>query len=155
MSNNLSKNIGIVNSILKNNPTRAGIIPYYVNEVGDLLVYCMIPSDPAYGGSDPQMAKGKTDNMDAIDTAWKEAKEELGLVRTNISGGIKLLGTYPYNGDCQSDEIAVYYGKVVDSDKWNEPHYETGWSGWVNISLDIDDIRKNQRNIFKDLLGKV
>lgn len=62
--------------IENNNVKRAGVIPYRFNDKGEVEVYCMIPSDPAYGGSAPQLAKGKIDRGEsAINTAWREGEK--------------------------------------------------------------------------------
>ena len=60
------------NMIIENsNVKRAGVIPYRFNDKGEIEVYCMVPSDPAYGGTSPQLAKGKIERGDSvIDTAW-------------------------------------------------------------------------------------
>lgn len=151
--------IDLINNILSedmNKPKRAGIIPIFIDAENEfVLAYCMIPSDANYGGTSPQMAKGKTGNMSVEDTAWKEAHEELGLLQRNTKGGLQKLGLYPYSGLKDSDEIAVFYVLVDDPDLWDEPHYETGWSGWINLTTDLEKIRSNQRRIFSDLLRKV
>jgi 8-oxo-dGTP pyrophosphatase MutT (NUDIX family) len=144
-----------LNGIISKKPKRAGIIPYMYNEDGDVLVYCMIPSDAEYGGTSPQMAKGKTDNLSAYDTAIKEGQEELGLIVSNINGRPKSLGVFEYSGMKQTDEIEVFYCEIKDKDKWGTPHYETGWSGWVNISKEFNKIRKSQQQYFKKLLEKL
>lgn len=135
-------------------PKRAGIIPYTINEEGDVLVYCMIPSDSAYGGTMPQMAKGGTDGNGVEETAWKEGEEELGLVRSNIEK-LKFLGLREYTTGSGSDIVAIYYGKVKDTKKWNQPHYESGWTGWVNLNTEFSKIRSIQAKFFKEVLEKV
>lgn len=126
---------------------RAGIIPYYIDDNGDVLVYTMIPSDPDYGGTSPQMAKGHIDpGMDAYETAMKEGNEEIGLIRGNVID-VQVLGVYA--------RIAVYICTVKNPNLWDKPHYETGWSGWVNLTKDFDSIRQEHKPIFMDLYNKV
>lgn len=126
---------------------RAGIIPYYIDNDGSVLVYTMIPSDPAYGGTSPQMAKGQIDEgMDAYETALKEGHEEIGLRKDNIVD-LQVLGVY--------SKIAVYFCTVRNPELWDEPHYETGWSGWINISEDFSQIRDIHQPIFMDLYERV
>ncbi|ASV44340.1 hypothetical protein PBI_SCTP2_325 [Salicola phage SCTP-2] len=132
---------------------RAGIIPYIIDNDGNIHVYTMIPSDPDYGGTQPQIAKGKMhNNLTSEQTAWNEGEEELGLIKSNTKN-FELLKVYPYNQDHSgsNDNLAVYIVEVIDSEKWNEPHYETGWSGWINITNNLSKIRDIQQNIFKDL----
>ena len=136
------------------NIRRAGFIPFYIDDDGDVFAYTMIPSDPAYGGTEPQLAKGKlNDGLSSKETAVKEAEEELGLIKSNLSY-VNLLGVYPYKQGDQ-DNIAVYYGEVKNSELWSEYHYETGWTGWINLTTDLGKIRSRQQPIFKDLLNKV
>lgn len=144
--------------IENNNVKRAGVIPYRFNDKGEVEVYCMIPSDPAYGGSAPQLAKGKIDRGEsAISTAWREGEEELGLKKSNIKDGkLELLGYFNYTGmDVGTDIMAVFYGEVIDENDWGQPHYETGWSGWVNLSTEFEKLRRNQQIYYKLLLTKI
>jgi 8-oxo-dGTP pyrophosphatase MutT (NUDIX family) len=68
---------------------RAGIIPY-VKHKEKYYIPLMIPSDPLYGGTEYQLAKGVIEKNDtAIATAIKECQQELGLNITNTS--LKLL----------------------------------------------------------------
>ena len=41
--------------------SKAGVIPYYFNEQGNLMMMFMTPSNPAYGGNLYQIAKGRVD----------------------------------------------------------------------------------------------
>lgn len=63
---------------------RAGLIPYY-NDNGQIKMLFFIPSDPAYGGDQPQIAKGRVDRgEDVQQAALREASEELGLKLSNV-----------------------------------------------------------------------
>lgn len=125
----------------------AGFIPYYINDDGEVFMMTMIPSDPEYGGSEPQMAKGRIDpGHDAKSTAHKEAQEEVGLKPNNLKS-IEFLGVMTTN-----KPIAIYYGEVKDINDFSEPHYETGWSGWINITKNLKMIRGEQRHVFSKLL---
>ena len=65
---------------------RAGLVPCYINDDGELEMMFMKPSDPTYGGSDYQIAKGKIEVGESeMETAIREAREELGLKLDNIS----------------------------------------------------------------------
>ena len=49
-----------------------------------LEAHCAEPRS-AYGGTSPQLAKGKIERGDSvIDTAWREGEEELGLKKSNM-----------------------------------------------------------------------
>ena len=63
---------------------RAGIVPYFIDN-NQIYVYLMIPSDPAYGGTEPQIAKGRVEEEGEEEAAIREGEEELGLIRANIN----------------------------------------------------------------------
>lgn len=124
----------------------AGTIPYYIDENNDVHVYLMIPSNPDYGGTQPQLAKGQIDDGYTVkETAAKEAKEEVGLKLTNLKF-FKKLNDFKY---IDGKMIAVYYAEVKDINDFNDPHWESKWSGWINLSKDFNVIRPEQKHIFK------
>ena len=58
------------------NPQRSGVIPYYWKD-SQLWVKVMRPSDPAYGGTEWQIAKGGLeDGLSHAENAVKEAIED-------------------------------------------------------------------------------
>lgn len=124
-------------------PKRSGIIPVYF-DCGRVFACCMIPSDPAFGGDKPQMAKGHIeDDLDPKENAIKEAQEELGLKLDNIYG-VKYLGDYT--------RISCYTCLVHDPEDFDEPHWESEWAGWIDITDSLNDIRDVQRDMFRDCL---
>jgi len=63
---------------------RAGVIPYYIEDK-DIKMMFFIPSDFRYGGDKYQIAKGRVDPWEDVETAAiREAFEELGLNKRNI-----------------------------------------------------------------------
>ena len=63
---------------------RAGLIPVHISN-GEISMLFMKPSDPMYGGSDYQIAKGRIeDGEEPYETAVREAEEELGLNPDNM-----------------------------------------------------------------------
>lgn len=122
---------------------RAGLVPFKV-ENGSVFVKLMKPSDPEYGGDRFQIAKGVIENGHTdIDTAYREAEEELGLKLDNISG-IRYLD--------KVGNIVVYYGEIL-KDEWDEPHYETGETIW----FDLDDVEESEliRDFHRGVLIKL
>lgn len=74
---------------------RAGMIPYHIADDGTINMVFQIPSNPKYGGTDPQLCKGKVDPGEtAIEAAIREAKEELGLFVPNVVGEPIYLGKF-------------------------------------------------------------
>jgi len=108
----------------------------------------MIPSDPRFGGTRPQLAKGRIENgMNALETAIKEAKEELGYVYTPGKDIIELLVDNFYG-------IRIYCVKVDSKSLDLKPDFETQYVAWLKLPNDFDKIRKFQLPVFKTLYNK-
>lgn len=122
---------------------RAGIIPYFVDEDSTILYMFMKPSDPEYGGSDWQIAKGRFDDGedDALVVAVREGREELGLVEGNI-----VEDHIDYVGEFR--KMFVYTCRVLDMDHFDQFHYETGDVCW----LSNDEYQAFGRDIHKDIV---
>lgn len=111
---------------------KAGFIPY-IFENGKPVFMFMTPSDPAYGGTRPGIAKGHIDAGEkTLDAAIREAGEELGLKQSCImwetvqcvySG---LPSSYPYH-------LTVFIGEVTSKTDFNAPDYETGSVHWLTV----------------------
>lgn len=124
-------------------PKRSGLIPIYI-EYGRVFACCMIPSNPKFGGDKPQMAKGHIENdLEPEENAIKEAQEELGLKVPNIHS-IHYLGDYT--------RISCYTCLVHDPEDFDEPHWESDWAGWIDITDGLNEIRDVQREMFSDCL---
>lgn len=126
-------------------PKRAGLALYNVTPEGDILFRCMIPSDSEYGGNRPQLPKGQIDEGDTPRyTAVKEAVEEAGLKTENL----KFVSHFKHY---EFMRIEVFIGEVFDIDDFDEPGWESSWSGWINYSTEADRLRSLQRHIFDDI----
>lgn len=111
---------------VKNNIFRAGIIPYFVDN-GIIRYNFMKPSDPAYGGPDWQMAKGRVEDDEGnLSTALREGSEELGLKESNIISVIEL-GSY-------LGRTSVFICEVSSMTDFNPFHYETGDVVWLTLA---------------------
>lgn len=105
---------------------RAGAIPFYIDENGEVQMFFMKPSDPMYGGPDFQVAKGKVDeNESFFDAGIREATEELGLKTHNIEDVMRL-GHYLHT-------ITMFVAKITDPKDFNDPDYETGETRWMTV----------------------
>lgn len=114
-------------------PKKAGVIPYIVDEDGTVRMYFMVPSDPAYGGSSPQIAKGCIDTGEnPKDAALREGAEELGLVANNIEK-ITPLPTQSMSGVDSSYSMQIYAVKVKSDTAFTTPHFETGSTHWLTL----------------------
>lgn len=122
---------------------RAGIIPYFVDEDSTILYMFMKPSDPEYGGSDWQIAKGRFDDGedDSLVVALREGREELGLLDENIADDeVDVVGEFR--------KMFVYTCRVLDMDNFGPFHYETGDVCW----LTNDEYQAFGRDIHKDIV---
>lgn len=124
---------------------RAALALFNVASSGDIYFRCMIPSNPDFGGSDPQLPKGQIDPGDTPRyTAVKEAVEEAGLRTENLKY-VSHFKTY------ERMRIDVFIGEVHDPDAFGEPGWESSWSGWLNYDTSKDELRSIQRHIFDDI----
>ena len=127
---------------------RAGIIPFFVNEDGSIQFMFMKPSDPAYGGPDWQIAKGRVEGEDDnMTTALCEGAEELGLKESNIKS-IQELGQY-------LGRTTVYICEVSDMDDFTDFTYETGAVKWMSANDFIKEGRDIHRDIVSDALNVI
>ena len=63
---------------------RFGLIPWTVYHDSIIMMF-MMPSDPKFGGSNYQIAKGRKESGETdLEAAIREASEELGLKPSNI-----------------------------------------------------------------------
>lgn len=105
---------------------RAGVIPFYVHDDGEIEMNFMIPSDTRYGGDSPQFCKGKVEkNETHEDAAIREAIEELGLREDNVMW-FSYLGQY-------LGYTHIYICQVEDREAFDEPHYETAETMWLTL----------------------
>lgn len=102
---------------------RAGNIPYVV-ENEQIYMMFMVPSNQEFGGSDPQLAKGKVEEGETHkECSIRESKEELGLFVGNI---------------IFTEEVGVFMGrttvfvsKIKNKDMFGLPTDETASTHWL------------------------
>lgn len=137
-------------------PPRAGMVPFYLDQ-GEILMLFMIPSNPAFGGSSPQIAKGGIDpGEDYQQAAVREAGEELGLKRSNIVGG--LIGPVKQQLKSQSGEnygITVLACQVKSVDNFNATDFETGKTLWLTLEQFNSIGRAEQRSVVQKIHSKI
>jgi len=143
-----------LNEIKQKKRGRAGIYPVYTDSEGQVWVCLMIPSDPAYGGPQPQMGKGRIDDgQTAQEAAIREGEEELGLRRSNMSN-VQLLEEKIISGLNSSYTIFVYTCEVTDPKAFDKPHYESSWAGFLLIDDAIQRTRTQQRPFLEAVKAK-
>lgn len=117
------------------------MIPYFVDEDSTILYMFMKPSDPAFGGDDWQIAKGRfdEDETDSHIVAIREGREELGLIEDNVEH-------YTFIGEFR--KMYVWSCKVTSREHFSEYDYETGEVCW----LSNDEFQAFGRDIHKDIV---
>lgn len=116
---------------------RAGVIPFFIKS-GKLEMLFMKPSDPKYGGPKWQIAKGEIDEGETpIKAAFREGKEELGLLRSNVDQ-LFALGSF-FNGTFHLFAVTVKSKKRFA--KFGE---ETGAVRWMNWGEIFTEGRREQ-----------
>lgn len=124
----------------KNKKPRGGVIPYFIDGDNVEMLF-MVPSDEKYGGPDWQVAKGKVDPGEEIkDGAFREACEELGLFKPNVSEDHEL-GCF--------NNIHVWIAKIEDKEQFGQPHWETGDTKWMTAEQFEDEGRDLHKPIVK------
>ncbi len=104
---------------------RAGVIPYYIDDDDEIQMLFMQPSKKKFGGADFQIAKGKREEgEDDEETAFREAREELGLFSGNVTDRTDL-GTF-------LGRTRIFIAKIEDPEKFGDPCFETGAVKWMN-----------------------
>jgi 8-oxo-dGTP pyrophosphatase MutT (NUDIX family) len=133
-------------------PLKAGLLPY-VMEGGERLYMFMVPSDPAYGGSKPCIAKGGIDGGETSRfAAIREAEEELGLIQSNIKSAT-LVKAWEGRliGNTEDYTLTIYACEVKDQKDFNKPHYETGSVHWLSADEYASVGRQSQKHIVTEV----
>ena len=112
---------------------KAGFIPYIFENDEPLFMF-MIPSDPKFGGTKPQIAKGNVDPGETSKAAaLREAKEELGFKISNlIHDTIHLISDDEIQGAKDLYNLTIFIGQVTSKDDFDKPHFETGKVVWLS-----------------------
>ena len=131
-------------------PEKAGFVPY-VFVAGEPVFYFMSPSKSEYGGPQPQIAKGGVDEGETIyEGALREAKEELGLKKSNLIDNTVMMGWKgKIRGKRETYMMTVYIGEVKKQDNFKEPHHETGSTHWLTLKEFMKNGRKSQASIVR------
>ncbi len=125
---------------------RAGGVPYYFNEEGNVLMMFMVPSKTDYNQAlpeltMPQIAKGRMERFEQpLTAAIRECGEELGLREDNVVSitecGVVLGRTY------------MYGFHVKDLEKFDRVSSETETTMW----LTFDEFMATGRELHKPVV---
>ena len=116
---------------------RAGIIPFFINGK-KLEMLFMKPSDPKYGGTQWQIAKGEIDEGESpIKAAFREANEELGLLKSNVDKTFNV-------GNFYNNAFHLFAVTVKSKKKFAKFGEETGAVRWMNWGEIYTEGRRDQ-----------
>lgn len=128
---------------------KAGVIPFCVSPDGVTRMMFMSPSDPAYGGPLPQIAKGGVDHGESTkEAAIREGEEELGLKRNNIIS-VQAIPPVAMSGLKAFYTMSIFAVKVKNQKDFGTPHFETGKVYWLTLEEFLTRGRKNQQLLVK------
>lgn len=119
---------------------RAGMICYrVVNE--EIQMLFMKPSSKEWGGELFQIPKGKVDPGETfVETAIREAKEEVGLFQGCIVKGPVELGMF-------LGRTTFYVCKVNENALFGEPSFETSETKWMTLDQFLTEGRELHRPV--------
>ncbi len=132
---------------------RAGIIPYiWDNKKEEYVFMFMMPSNPKFGGSFIQIAKGKIDRGEnSFQAAIREGTEELGLIHSNmIEKPFEISKTLQKTAQNQY-YLQVYAVEIKNKKDFKKPHFETKFTTWTTNERFQNIGRKSQKMIVNDL----
>ena len=128
---------------------RAGVIPYHIDDNKRVRMLFMKPATHERGGLQFQIAKGKIEDGEMpMEAAFREANEELGLLKSNIMKksdcGVYLSRTHIYAARIEDPEL---FGVPMES--------ETGDTRWMTINEFRAEGRELHSPIVEDVYNMI
>lgn len=121
---------------------RAGSIPFFIDGDGGFVMLFMKPSDPKFGGSEFQIAKGRVESGEnTLEAALRETEEELGLNLSNVKW-VKKCGVF-------LDTHHIFILEVNNMGDFSDTTFETGDTAWLTEEEFSSIGRKLHRPIVK------
>lgn len=127
---------------------RAGLIPFYVDDKNNIQMMFMIPIENEWVESIPQISKGRIEPGEMVLlSAIREASEELGLKRSNLSR-IEPIGQY--------STIMFYIGQIKDPTDFDDfDSTETKATVWMTLEQYLSDGRQLHSVVVRDAVEKI
>ncbi len=136
---------------------KAGFIPYYFDQKGQLYMMFVLSSNPAYGGTKFMIAKGHVDSgEDVLQAALREANEECGLRQANLIAGTTKIGWKGMiTGYTETSPLTIYIGKIKDLSAFDKPGYEISKTKWMTPEEFASSGRNSQVNIVTACVSRI
>lgn len=133
---------------------KAGIVPFLFDGERVKMLF-MVPSNPNFGGTKWQIAKGKVDPGESVtEAALREGKEELGFKLSNIAS-FTLVTSQVITGDDETYNLTVYAAQVKDPKDFDSVDFETGGRKWLTVDEFAQQGRPSHLPIVQLLYQKV
>lgn len=134
---------------------KAGVVPF-IRANGEVRMMFMTPSDPAYGGDKPCIAKGGLEAGEDIEAgAMREAAEELGLKSSNFAGKPFLAIKGQLHGLVEAYDFYVFAVEVKNAKDFNPHDYEVGKIDWLTLDEYKRVGRTSQLDFVKAVASKI
>ena len=129
---------------------KAGFIPFYFDEtLGKFKYMMMVSSDAEFGGDRPMISKGGQDPGETnLQTALREAREELGLMSSNLISCFDL-AVEKY----KNYKLFVFAGEVENfgDEYFGDFCYETEYTVWMTADEFYDKGREDHHDFVRKL----
>lgn len=137
---------------------KAGLIPYTVDQDGNIKMLFQVSSNPKFGGAKPMISKGGIELGEyPLTAALREAKEELGLIIDNIK-------SQPWRGwqgdvvlTSASYHLVIYAAEVnsLSRKDFDKPCYETKYTVPMTPESFAEKGRVDHRPIVESIVQQI
>lgn len=129
------------------NIQRGGLVPYYVNDKGVIRMLFMVPVKDGFGGTKPQIAKGRRDDGESItQSSVREGMEELGIHRQNLDEPVFSCKVRT-RGENALYDLFVFVAKILHPNDLHIPCKETKEVVWLTLDEFLDHGRDCHKSI--------
>jgi 8-oxo-dGTP pyrophosphatase MutT (NUDIX family) len=133
---------------------RAGLVPYYIDN-GILRMLFMVPSKAGFGGVLPQIAKGKQDLGETIETAAiREGSEELGIKTDNVRN-LCFAKKDRVEGRDEYFDLYIFVAEIKNPKGLGKPTKETKEVVWLTYDEFRAGGRVDQHTLVADVVNFV
>jgi 8-oxo-dGTP pyrophosphatase MutT (NUDIX family) len=139
------------------NVQKAGVIPYFIDNLKQIHMLFVKSSDANYGGDKFMIAKGHVDPGENLKTtAFREAHEECGLKLSNVYSNSILVGWRgEITGLSETSEMTIFVARVINPVEFDKFGYETAETKWLTPEEFYSIGRQSHKTIVKSCVAKI